>query len=257
MSAFRAVSLVIAALVGFPGQASAEFEIPEVDAEKGAFEAEYRGARHWGVPQGGGVDDDDLLRQSHEVELQYGLTDWWMLRLTPNVEQPEGESLELVSVGIETQFVLVPRRGGPLGVAIMAGFSPDTFFVNDDGVTDEFEFGPVVEIAPGPWLFTVNPRLTKDLGSEADQDGLGFEYAAQARYSVTERWALAVLGFGEIEELVHAGPYNAQAHVLGPSLYMFSAEDAQREWMVGAGVLFGLTDVSPDAALRIVFALEY
>lgn len=251
------MSLVIAALAGFQGQAWAEFEIPEVDAEKGAFEAEYRGARHWGVPQGADVDDDDLLRQSHEVELQYGLTDWWMLRLTPNVEQPEGESLELVSIGIETQFVLVPRRGGPLGVAIMAGFSPDTLFVNDDDQTNEFEFGPVVEIAPGPWLFTFNPRLTKETGSAADQDGLGFEYAAQARYSVTDRWALAVLGFGEIEELVHAGPFDGQNHVLGPSLYVFSAPEAEREWALGAGVLFGLTNATADAALRVIFAVEY
>ncbi len=252
-----AMSLAIAVAAGAPGQELAEFEIPEVDAEKGAFEAEYRGARHWGVPQTTGVDDDDLLRQSHEVDLQYGLTDWWMLRLTPNVEQPEGESVELVSVGIETQFVMVPRRGGTLGVAIMAGFGPDKLFVDDEDQTNELEFGPVVEIAPGPWLFTFHPRLAKEVGSAAEQDGLGFEYAAQARLSMTERWAFAVPGFGEIEELVHAGPFEAQSHVLGPSLYVSSAPDADGELTLGAGVLFGLTDISPDAALRVTFAVEY
>jgi hypothetical protein len=242
-------------LVRPTGQARAEYEIPEVDAEKGAFEAEYRGASHWGLPRAG-EDDDDLLRQSHEVEFQYGLTDWWMLRLTPNVEQPDGESIELASVGIETQFVLLPRRGGILGIAVMAGYGPYSLFVDDDH-TDEFEFGPVVEYAPGPWLFTVNPRLTDETGHAADQDWLGFEYAAQARYSVTDRWALAVLGFGEIEELVHAGPFDTQVHVLGPSLYLFSDPESEREWSLGAGVLFGLTDESPETSLRITFAVEY
>ena len=250
LAAVTAVAVLSAGLL----PARAEFEIPEVDAEKGAFEAEYRGARHWGVPEGEEADDDDLLRQSHEVELQYGLTDWWMLRLTPNVEQPEGESLELVSIGIETQFVLVPRHGGPLGIAIMAGYGPDSLFVSDP---DEVEFGPVVEIAPGPWLFSLNPRLFREVGSAAEQDGFGFEYAAQARLSVTDRWALAVLGFGEIEELAHAGPFETQNHVFGPSLYVFSAPQAEREWALGAGVLFGLTEATADAALRITFAVEY
>lgn len=237
-------------------EAQAEYEIPEVDAEKGAIEAEYRGASHWGLPEADEEDDLDLLRQSHEVEFQYGLTDWWMLRLTPNVEQPDGESIELSAIGVETQFVLVPRNEGTLGVAIMAGYAPTSLFVEDDQ-PDEFEFGPVVELAPGPWLFTFNPRLMKEAGSAAEQDGFGFEYAAQARYSVTDRWGVAVLGFGEIEELVHAGPFDAQAHVLGPSLYFFSAPEAEREWNLGAGVLFGLTDASPDTSLRVTFAVEY
>jgi hypothetical protein len=261
------VAAAVVAVTGptFVGDALAEFEIPEVDAEKGALEAEYRGARHWGLPPSGQDDDLDLLRQSHEVEFQYGVTDWWMLRLTPNVEQPEGESTELASVGLETQFVLAPRDEGSFGLAVMAGYGPYSLFVDGDQ-PDEFEFGPVLELAPGPWLLTFNPRLTKDVGSNVDQEGMGFEYAAQARYSIGARWALAVLGFGEIEELSHAGPFDAQNHVLGPSLYLFSApfdDDAAnerahcREWSLGAGVLFGLTDSSPDAALRITFAVEY
>jgi len=253
-----AVLLATAALtlIRPAGDAWAEFEIPEVDAEKGAIEAEYRGASHWGLPPAQEDDDLDLLRQSHEVEFQYGLTDWWMLRLTPNVEQPDGESLELASIGIETQFVLVTRGDGPFGLAFMAGYGPYSFFVDDDQ-PDEFEFGPVVEFAPDRWLLTLNPRLAKEAGNATDQDGFGFEYAAQARYSVTDRWAVAVLGFGEIEELVDAEPSEAQVHVLGPSLYLFSAPEADREWSLGAGVLFGLTDASPEAALRITFAVEY
>ncbi len=251
------VAAVAVATLGPPrGPALAEYEIPEVDAEKGAIEAEYRGASHWGLPPADEDDGDDALRQSHEVEFQYGLTDWWMLRLTPNFEQVAGDFLDLASLGIETQFVLVPRNDGVFGLAFMAGYGPYSLFVAD-GRPDEFEFGPVMEVAPGPWLLTFNPRLVDQLGEFADQEWLGFEYAAQARYSVTERWGVAVLMFGEIEELVHSGPFDTQSHVLGPSLYVFSAPDAEREWNLGAGVLFGLTDASPDTSLRITFAVEY
>lgn len=265
-----AAGAAILALAGNLDQARGEFEIPEVDAEKGAFEAEYRGARHWGLPRPGGDDDDiEALRYSHEVELQYGLTDWWMLRLTPNLEQPAGESLELASVGVETQFVLIPRRGGTLGLALMAGYGPYSLFV-EDNTPDEFEFGPVVELAPGPWLLTLNPRLVDQIGKHAEQEWLGFEYAAQLKYRLTKRWALAVLGFGEIEDLANAGPSESQTHVLGPSLYLSSGHEdgegdgeAKRdseqasEWNLGVGVLFGLTDASADTALRVTFAVEY
>ncbi|ODR98174.1 hypothetical protein AUC69_09625 [Methyloceanibacter superfactus] len=251
-------AIAVATLARPPGPAFAEYEIPEVDAEKGAIEAEYRGASHWGLPpaEETGEGELDALRQSHEIEFQYGVTDWWMLRLTPNVEQVAGDQLELASLGIETQFVLVPRHDGVFGLAFMAGYGPYSFLVAD-GRPDEFEFGPVMELAPGPWLLTFNPRLVDQLGEFADQEWLGFEYATQARYSVTERWGVAVLMFGEIEELVHSGPFDAQSHVLGPSLYVFSAPDADREWNLGAGVLFGLTDASPDTSLRITFAVEY
>jgi hypothetical protein len=236
--------------------ALAEFEIPEVDAEKGAFEAEYRGAKHWGLPPGDDDENREPLRQSHELELQYGLTNWWMLRLTPNVERAAGKSAEFASLGIETQFVLVTRNEGLFGLALMAGYGPYSLFV-EDGTPDEFEFGPVMEVAPGPWLLTLNPRLATDVGESAEDEGLGFEYAAQLRYDFSERLGAAVLGFGEIEELAHTGPFESQTHVLGPSLYVYSDPEDQREWMLGAGVLFGLTEASAKTALRITLAVEY
>lgn len=236
--------------------ALAEFEIPEVDAEKGAFEAEYRGASHWGLPPRDDEDESELLRQSHELELQYGLTDWWMLRLTPNFEEPDGGSIQFTSLGVETQFVLVPRHGDEFGLALMMGYGPYSQSLNQDA-PDEFELGPVVEIAPGPWLVSLNPRLATDVGESAERDGWGFEYAAQLRYQFAPRLGAAVLGFGEIEELAHSGPFDAQIHVLGPSLYVFSDPEGEREWLLGAGVLFGLTDASANTAVRITLAVEY
>jgi hypothetical protein len=248
---------LIPAIVGLTGtSAHAEFEIPEVDAEKGALEAEYRGASHWGLPPRDEDDESDLLRQSHELELQYGLTDWWMLRLTPNFEEPDGGSFQFTSVGVETQFVFIPRHGGEFGAALMLGYGPYSQSLNEDA-PDEFEFGPVVEYAPGPWLLSLNPRLATDVGEDADRDGWGFEYAAQLRYQFGPRLGAAVLGFGEIEELAQSGPFNKQIHVLGPSLYVFSDPEGEREWLFGAGMLFGLTDASANSAVRITLAVEY
>ena len=249
--------------------AFAEFEIPEVDIDKGSIEAEYRGAQHWGLPEPAPEEEIEALRQSHELEIQLGITDFWAVRITPNVEQPDGESIELNSIGIETQFVLVRRNGGPFGLAFMAGYSPVSLFVDLDQ-PDELEFGPVIEVAGKDWLASFNPRLARDLGEFADQESVGFEYAAQVNYRVAKRWSIAALAFGEIDDLANAGGFNDQTHLFGPGLYLYSrngagdaepGEDGGEEsgpaWSLGVGMLFGLTDASADTALRVTFAVEY
>lgn len=264
MTAKMAAKSLLAWALLITSTARAEFEIPQVDGEKGEVEVEYRGARHWGPPH---IDDDTTIRQSHEVEFQYAVTDWWMVRATPNIEQQFGEDIEFVSVGFETQFVLVPRNGGSFGLALMLGYGPFSEFV-DDGEPDEFEFGPVLELAHDRWLATLNPVLVDQIGN-SDQDWLGLEYAAQLQYRFASHWSVAALGFGEIEDLANTGSASEQEHLLGSGLYWFSRSfldidndefpDAERsaEWVVGVGALFGLTDSSNDVALRATMSLEY
>lgn len=252
------------------GPAFAEFEIPEVDIDRGTIEAEYRGAEHWGLPEPSPDGELEALRQSHELEIQLGLTDYWAVRITPDVEQPDGESIDLNAIGIETQFVLVRRNNGPFGLAFMAGYSPVSLFVDLER-PDELEFGPVIEIAGKTWLASFNPRLNRELGEFADQESVGFEYAAQFNYRFAKRWSIAALAFGEIDDLGNAGGFGDQSHLFGPGLYLYSrdgagdaepgevARDGAQErlsWSVGAGTLFGLTGASDDVTLRITFAVE-
>jgi len=81
----------------------AEFEIQEAGIEKGEVELEYRGAYHWGLPQ---VEEDEEvpLRQSHDFEIQMGITDWWMISTTLGTVVPEGSSWLVEDVELETQF---------------------------------------------------------------------------------------------------------------------------------------------------------
>ena len=249
-----------------PHSAFAEFEVPEVDGEKGGIEMEYRGARHWGLPSADEDGEINALRQSHEVEIQYGITDYWMVRVTPNFEQPADDEIDIFTVGIETQVVLVPRKGGSFGLAFMAGYGPSDWFV-DAEEPDEIEFGPVAEFANHKWLLTLNPRLVDQDGEFADQEGLGFEYAAQLQYRFAGHWSMAAMGFGEIEDLSHTGPFNAQTHAIGPSLYWFSDSDDEvgekkddvrkAEWSAGLGTLFGLTSATADVTLRATLRMEY
>ena len=90
ISALAALGLT----VGTSKPALAEFEIQESQVEKGEVELEYRGAVHWGFPRAereeaeedgdeeGALDEEEegeFLRQSHDFEVQYGITERWMI----------------------------------------------------------------------------------------------------------------------------------------------------------------------------------
>src|SRR5262249_60992908 len=76
-------ALVAAALIiSVPSPLRAEFQIQEAGIEKGEVEIEYRGAYHWGVPEATNQNQNanDVV-QSHEIELQMGISDWWLIEV--------------------------------------------------------------------------------------------------------------------------------------------------------------------------------
>jgi hypothetical protein len=269
--------------------ALAEFEIQESQVEKGEVELEYRGAVHWGFPraereeaeegeEGGALEEEEegeFLRQSHDLEVQYGITERWMISVGVSADEPLGEDFDLSSVEAELQYEIVQRKGNGLGLAFQAGYG----FATRGGEADEIEFGPIIELASGNLLLTLNPLFAAQVGEHRETDGLGFEYGWRAQYNFAKKWAVGAEMFGEIEDLSNAGSFNDQAHSLGPTLfYMPGGGDAdddngggdggndeemkvagppEMEISLNIGVQFGLTDVTSDTALKFQGSLEF
>lgn len=261
----------------------AEFEIQEAEIEKGEIEIEYRGAYHWGVPKGVegefGFEVNDT-RQSHDIELQMSITDWVMLSVVGVFEQPLGKDLQARAVEAEIQFELIARKGNGIGLAVQAEYeSAINHGVQEDGEPNEFAMGPIVEWARGPLLLTFNPLFGRQLGTFADQEGLGFEYGWRGAYDVNKRWGLAVEMFGEIEDLANSGSFNDQVHSIGPTLLVnfggdeddadevrakAGGDDDEKvggprkpQFSMNVGVQFGLTDATSDTALKFQGALQF
>lgn len=272
--------------VGTTNSALAEFEIQESNIEKGEVELEYRGAVHWGFPkaeneeadegdEGGVLDTEEAegpLRQSHDFEAEWGVTNWWLLAITLGTEQPLGEELNLTSVEFETQVELKERKGNGLGLAFQAGYGIATI----GGEADEIEFGPIVEAASGKFLLTLNPLFTSQVDENRETDGLGFEYGWRAQYNFAKKWAIGAEMFGEIEDLSNAGSFDEQNHSIGPTLFYTPggnddndegnggddddnrvAGPPQMELSFNLGVQFGLTDMTSDTALKFQGSLGF
>ncbi|MBM3543283.1 MAG: hypothetical protein FJX44_02065 [Alphaproteobacteria bacterium] len=259
------VSLVVFAL-----PVSAEFEIQESTIDPGEIQLQYRGAWHSGLPKGdvplGPVlPDDEIapLRQSHEVELQMSITSHWLLAFTHAFDEPIDDKFDLTAVEFESQIELITLVGNGLGLAIQGGVEQPVGRVSDEDPFS-YHFGPIVELAQNKFLLTLNPLFFRERGDLSEQDGFGFEYGWQAKYDVSDRLALALEMFGEIEELAHAGPFNLQEHSIGPAFYLkFEREweeggrEKSRELVLSLGAQFGLTDVTSDVALKVFIGYEY
>jgi hypothetical protein len=257
--------------------AFAEFEIQESGVEKGEVELEYRGAVHGGFPGGereeaeeaeeeGALEEDEegeFLRQSHDFEFEYGITERFKFSTTLGADEPLDDDFDLSSVELELQYELVEREGNGLGLAFIGAYG----FATRGGEADELEFGPIMELASGGFLLTTNTFFVSQVGEHRETGGLGFEYGWRAQQKISKNWAMAAEMFGEIEDLSHAGSFDDQPHSIGPTLLFVPSDDdetdedkkngqrkalgpPEREISLNVGVQFGLTEVTSDTAVK-------
>jgi hypothetical protein len=291
-----AVTAAISALasagltIGMTMPALGEFEIQETQVERGEVELEYRGAVHWGFPKAEKEDaaseegegevaeeeeEGEFLRQSHDFEFQWGMTDRFMFSTTLGTDEPLDKDFDLSGVEIELQYEAIQREGNGLGLAFIGAYG----FATRGGEADEIEFAPFFELASGNFLFTGNPIFVAQVGNNRETDGLGFEYGWRAQYNFAKKWAVGAEMFGEIEDLSNAGSFDDQNHSLGPTLFYMPgggddddngngngddddnnhkvAGPPEMELSLNVGVQFGLTDVTSDTALKFQGSLAF
>jgi hypothetical protein len=254
----------------FARQALAEFEIQESTIDPGEIQLQYRGAWHSGLPSGDVplgpiLPDDEIapLRQSQEFELQFSVTSHWLVALTHGFDEPVDDSFDLTAIELESQIELITLEGNGLGLAVQGGVEQPVGRVSDEDPFS-YHFGPIVELSQNKFLLTLNPLFFRERGDLSEQDGFGFEYGWQAKYDMSDRLALALEMFGEIEDMSNAGPFNLQEHSIGPAFYLtFEREweeggkEKSRELVLSLGAQFGLTDVTSDVALKVFIGYEY
>lgn len=246
--------------------ALAEFEIQESTIDEGEIQLQYRGAQHGGVPRApiGPIlpdDEEAPLRQSHEFEIQMSITSHWLVAVTHGFDKEDDDTLNFTAVEFESQIELITLEGDGFGFAVQGGIEKAVFSAAMEDPWD-VHIGPILEVANGEFLLTLNPLFFKERGPYAEQEGLGFEYGWQAKYNVTERLALAFESFGEIEDMANAGPFHEQLHSIGPAFY-YTLGEADEENKEGAeltlslGAQFGLTPQTSDAALKVFIGYEF
>ena len=225
----------------------------------------------------------DWLRFSTGVE-------WEEERIDDAASLAEANSfgdLELTEFQFEGQVVLIPVAKHGIGLGAYAELEIPRF-----GEARSLYFGPIVQAVSGPWSATGNFAFVKSMGGtpeegEARDEKWDFAYFTQVKYELSSTWALALEAYGSIDRLGNSGTASEAArsigdqdqHRIGPVVYYaFSAgggaspskaeadddeagggddDDEGTGVTLSAGVLFGLTDDTPDTTIKTGLEIEF
>jgi hypothetical protein len=243
--------------------ACAQFYVRSPEVEKGVIEIEEHGALY------GGPGEEEQLRQSHEVEFKYGFTDRFEGIVEGFVDQEIGESIKAKQFELGGQYEIIQREGDGLGLAFRTIYE----FALHDHSPDEILFGPLAEIVRGRDSITVNTFFVGQVGNDVEIDSLELKVFWRLKHEFTEKVALGLEAYSEIEDLAHAGSFEEQAHRVGPVIYFKLGEEEERdalavhdaeedgpnkpEWKLAAGALFGLSEATSDVTFKLDAEVEF
>jgi hypothetical protein len=224
------------------------FSVDEPEVVKGEQEIEVNGAVQNGFPV-----NADPVRYSMEVEYTYGVTKWLSLSPLVDFDKPDGDGFHATVAGLES--VWFPVEVGKL--LTVAWFTEVEGAVHHDE-TSSTTFGPIVQFGHDKASLILNPYLEKSFGRN-HEEGMDFTYQWQAKASLHERLALGIEGFGVIPNIVNSPGIDFQEHRIGPVLYYEKelAGEKERTFAIDAGVLFGLTEATPNVTGKVNASLAF
>lgn len=269
------------------GPAVGQFEIKSLNAEPGEIEVQSQNAYSLGrpsrqtrsTPDGLAADDNSLPRQMHALEIEAGFSHHFKARVGIEFEKERVDefmsarqaghfdTIKLDEFELEAILVLKRRLGDGFGFGFLAEYEHPFESSGQRTVTA----GPIFEWGHGPWLASLNPRVTQFFGGAADDFGrhdnkLDFGYTAAVKYKASDRLAFALEAYGVVERVGGSGEPGLETqlfgdfdqHRLGPVVYVtfphagpHAKSGAEAETKLGVGTLLGLNDDTPDATLKL------
>ncbi|MDY0065030.1 MAG: hypothetical protein RBS02_01510 [Steroidobacteraceae bacterium] len=284
-----------------------QFELKTLESASGRLEFQSQNAWSWrhpprriaATPDGIVFDENEAVRARHALEVEVGLTRTLKMRVgvefeRERIEEPPSiheanafDDLSLTELGAEIIVVLSAREGDGGGFGLVAELE----HALDREDPNRIVLGGVMEWRSGRWFAAAIPMLVHDFGGEPDEgekadDKWDFGYAAQLKYTLSERWSLALEGYGVVERLGRTGRPSEAArlfgdfdqHRLGPVLYYTRDFGASRDQQatagsalssptsenengvslsIGLGLLEGLNSNTADHTLKLSIEVDF
>ncbi len=267
------------------GPTIGQLEIKTLNSEPGEIEFQSQNAYAMGnprrrtrvTPDGIEADDNTVTKQRHALEIEVGITRYLKARVGIEYERErldeidtlsEAKSfgkIELDEYAAEAIVVFVPRAGDGWGLGMVIEYEHPA----DSDSAKALNVGPILEVANGKWILSLNPILTQVFGGERNAAGqrdekIDFSYTARILHHWSDNIDLALEAYGTIERIGGRGGRSEAAqlfgdfdqHRLGPVAY-WNYEVADMEASLGLGVLFGLNSATSDVALKTSLELTF
>jgi hypothetical protein len=211
-----------------------------------------KGEREIDSKAGIAEDRDGNSYWSASVGVEYGFTAWWAAEATINFGRDLGESTEIHSLEWENRFQLL--GGDDDGYVVGALFELSREKEADEGW--EIRYGPLLQRTFGSLQTNLNLLFERHLRSE-EPSHTEFGYQYQLRWLRGGDLDFGIQGFGELGRWDDWEPHSEQSHIVGPAVFArlgspeHGGDDEDDEAPeIEVGLLFGLTDGSPQTTLR-------
>lgn len=196
------------------------------------------------------VHEDDETKT--RFELGYAVTRWWRATGVVEVADTPGAGPRAEAYTIENVVVL-PR---PAWLPFRWGLYGEYEVGARSGTPDKIELKALFAGDIGKVETRVNFVAEREVGAGA-ADVIGYEYAAQSRYRVTDEVALGLQASGALGSSDRFGRLSDLEHVVGPIVAGdFHVPGVKSEIEFEAAYLFGVTDASPDDVVRVQIGWE-
>jgi hypothetical protein len=222
-----AVALALAAAGTAQAEPGGTSGVSSPTVTRGDSKVEFRAATF----DGGALEGD----WGYRAQASYTFTDWWRPTLVLRASQPDGESAELRSIGLENVFDFTPTRDWPVHLGAQVEYK-----VGLNGADDGVEFKLLAERRRGP--LTARLNLIAERAVDGESDAWTHEYAARAMWRTSDAVSFGLEAFGEPE---------ADTHYVGPR-----AAVRLGQAIVSLAYLAGVDDARAHGQLRLALEIE-
>jgi hypothetical protein len=269
------LAAIALAFAGNAALASPADDVMTPDIEKGEREFEFAY----------GADRSDAGKYESALELSFGagITDRWATELGVEFERERGEHMKYSGIEWENRLGLIIDEDAPVALSLLVGFERPREHAEGWSST----LGLLSETAVGRFLVNANLLVERnwdveaedegdegydegDEGDEEDEDhdldlGAADDDDAEARTTLGYQWQVlyrhshriyyGMQGMGEMGQWDDWAKRDEQEHKIGPAVFGRLKTAGGQRLNYNAGLLFGVTDGTPDYTLR--FKLEY
>ena len=177
--------------------------------------------------------------QHHELEFEYGVTDFWATSITASLIKPATESIKYDILGWENTLQLTEENKYWLDF----GFHGEIELNDENDETHNLEARLLFRKVIGKFEHILNLNFEQAFGNGADE-GLELEHVWRTKLRLNEHTGIGFEAFGTIGEIKEATALSAQDHRLGPAVY-HTFYWGELEIELHLIWLFGLTASSP------------
>ncbi len=231
---FAPMTAANASTTGAVGGASIEKSKTAVDFRVGYSDAEKTSSQN-----------ERLRLRTH---IDYGVTDYYALRLIFATDKRKGDNMEAEGLSIENRFYLLhaDEYGFDFGIRLKYTLK------DGDKKPDSAGLGFYQQIPLDQWKVRFNETISHEIGEDSE-DGISVEIRSQAMYSLENKMSVGIESFNDFGNLNDQSGYNAQSHTIGPVIKGKIFNDIGYE----TGYRAGISDGAPDHSFKLFLSKSF